>query len=62
MPEEDLLEMLVEIEGIGEHYANLITDNRPYSRLSHIKQLEGVGDGRYEAVKKYFRVKNKEVK
>ena len=54
------LQELMTLEGIGEIYAQRIidyrTDNGPFTDISQIKNVSGIGDKRYEAIKDYITV------
>lgn len=54
------LEELMTLEGIGETYAQRIIDyrnvNGPFTNIAQIKNVSGIGDKRFEAIKDFITV------
>lgn len=53
-------EMLQSLNGIGESYANKIIEyrnlNGPFKSIEEIKNVKGIGDAKYNKIKKYIEV------
>lgn len=54
------LEELMTLEGIGQTYAQRIIDyreaNGPFTDIKQIKNVSGIGDKRYEAIKDFITI------
>lgn len=44
------------IPGIGEHFANLIIEHRPYEQLDALLHMPGIGPKRFANLREWVRI------